>query len=337
MEPYHLEVLDIPYCNNDYLIIFSRAHMSYINQIFGDETIRDIIQEVFPMGGKLVIEAAGANFEHSVHHVYYYDADESITNNNNSNNNSTNSSNNNTNNNSRNSSNNNTNNNSRNSSNNNTNNSTNSSNNNTNNSTNSSNNNTNNNSRNSSNNNTNNNSRNSSNNNTNNNSRNSSNNNTNNNNTNFVSSKICSVNIGYQDLDVDVNDTLCQSYSLMAYLEVPFDSTPSRDATTEMKFQKQLAMINMYRMILENENFLRELDGIIKDKRNKKLWEDTVDEENPFFMIERFKSTKRIVKNINTVLDIWENYGWHFFVGDGKCEKVKKNGGARKTRRKTIK
>jgi hypothetical protein len=50
--------------------------MSYINQIFGDETIRDIIQEVFPMGGQLVIEPADENFEYSVHHVYYKDEDE---------------------------------------------------------------------------------------------------------------------------------------------------------------------------------------------------------------------------------------------------------------------
>jgi hypothetical protein len=52
---YHLEAIEVPYCNNDNLIIFGRAHMSYINQIFGDETIRDIIQEVFLWVGSLLL------------------------------------------------------------------------------------------------------------------------------------------------------------------------------------------------------------------------------------------------------------------------------------------
>jgi hypothetical protein len=237
--PYHLEVLETPWCNNRNLVIFSRAHMTYINQIFGDETIRDIIQEVFPREGKLVIEPAGANFEHSVHHVFYADGSETPTHELNEERP-----------------------------------------------------------------------------------------------WNFATSKICSLSLDYQDLEADHNDTLCQSYSLMAFLEVDFDSTPSKNATIEMKFNKQRSMINMYRQILDNPDFIAELDAIVKNKRNKKLWEDTVDDENPFFIIQRFKTTENVVKTIRRVLDIWEHYGWRYFVGDGTCEKLKKEGGARKTRRR---
>jgi hypothetical protein len=147
-------------------------------------------------------------------------------------------------------------------------------------------------------------------------------------------SKVCSVKVGYQDLSVDVNDTLCQSYSLMAYLSVPFDSTPSAEATVEQKFQKQLSMIQMYREILADPSFIKELDGIVKNRNNKELWTDTVDDTNTFFIIKKYKKTSTIVTNILRVLNIWEKYGWQFFVGDGKCKKLKQDGGKRKTRKR---
>ena len=233
---YHLEVLEVPYCNNENLIIFSRAHMTYINQIFGDESIRDIIQEVFPMGGKLVIEPADENFEYSVHHVYYADDDEEpdheltleeeearpAD---------------------------------------------------------------------------------------------------------FVTTKVCSVTNGYQDLEADENDTLCQSYSLMAFLEVEFDNTPSKDATRAQKYEKHKAMIKMYRDILDFPDFYWKLSAIIRDSHNKKLWKDTVDEDHPFFINQRFKTVEKVVATIKRVLNIWEQYGWHYFVENGKCPKEKQDGG----------
>jgi len=272
MASFHLEILDKQYCTNELLIIFSRAHMSYINQIFGDATIREIIQEIYKLEGKLIIEPGGANFEHSVHHVYYYNADEEPV----DENNETVSTNYNTNNNM-------------------------------------------------------------------NNIKNVANNTVRNrvaqnrfknaHNEDFVSSKVCSIDLGFQNIHVDVNDTLCQSYSLASYLQVPFDNTPSKNATVELKFEKHRALINMYRMLLENKAFIRELNAIITNKANKQLWQDTVDNENPFFIIERFKKPKVIIDKIKTVLDIWERYGWQFFVGDGTCRKLKQDGGKRKTRK----
>jgi hypothetical protein len=330
MSSYHLEVLEKEYCTDDLLTIFSRAHMTYINQIFGDATIREIITEVFPTMGKLIIEPTGADFEHSVHHVYYYNADEEPYNdwgnNENNNNNVQNGT-------------------PKPQSNNNvvknvmnnlvtkveaghvggsnlpstpkangapsvpnsgaTTVSANSAHTKVTNEA----------------------------------------GNTDYNVAGFAlnrrgrrneseTSKICSVTLGYQDLSVDTNDTLCQSYSLMAYLSIEFDMTPSADATVEQKFNKQLAMINMYRGILNDPAFIKELDIVVKNKDNKELWEDTVDDENPFFIIKKYKKTKTIVDNIKRVLDIWEKYGWQFFVGDGKCQKQKQDGGKRKTRRR---
>jgi hypothetical protein len=147
-------------------------------------------------------------------------------------------------------------------------------------------------------------------------------------------SKVCSVEYGYQDLEVDVNDTLCQSYSLMAYLDVDFDGTPSKEATREQKYNKHLSMIKMYRMILANKAFVREFNKIVKDPDNEELWEDTVDEGQEFFMIEKYKRPAVLISKIKKVLEIWERWGWQYFVGDGTCEKKNSVGGARRTRRR---
>jgi hypothetical protein len=296
--PYHLEVLDTNYCNNRLLEIFSRAHMSYINQIFGDETIRSIIQSVYKKSGKLVVLPSGPNFENSVHHVYYYNSDEEVEvpvfNSNNSGNQAKDPSE----------------------------------------------------------------------------ARHNggaspnqpknalkSNNNVvknvlgnlvnqveakvtdNEEEENFwteYSSKVCSVDNGYQNIAIDVNDTLCQSYSLMALLDIDFDTTPSRNATKEQKYKKHLAMINMYRKILSNKGFLREFNKIIRDEDNSRLWQDSVDDTHVFYIIEKYKKPAIITSNIKHVLDIWEKWGWQYFVGDGKCEKLKQDGGGkRKTRRRS--
>jgi hypothetical protein len=372
--PYHLEVLDIEYCSDSLLEIFSRAHMTYINQIFGDETIRGIIQEVYKKRGKLVIHPSGPEFENSVHHVYYYDSEEepdepvfdregasrenllaatSPRNNGGHNvalapsprqnavarqnvavlppsprgnvavlppsprqnvavaprlrnlpplppsprNNLSVSPRNNV----------------------------------------------------------------------------SvlpplpprngtpraaenamkSNNNVVRNVLNNMvtkvaanaedeeeededgyTSKICSVEQGYQDLDVDINDTLCQSYSLMTMLDIEFDSRRSAEASREQKYSKHLSMINMYRKILGNRKFRVEFGKIVRDPDNLELWEDTVDDAHEFFIIREFRTPAAIIDKIMVVLDIWERWGWQFFVGDGTCEKLKKDGGKRKTRRR---
>jgi hypothetical protein len=68
--PYHLEKIERLPCTNEKLKIFGRAHYCYINQIFGDQSVRSIIQEVITNPGKLVVEPSGPEFENSFHHVF---------------------------------------------------------------------------------------------------------------------------------------------------------------------------------------------------------------------------------------------------------------------------
>lgn len=211
MPQYHLEVLDGS-CTNSKLLIFGRAHLSYINQIFGDLTVREIIQEVWGKPGKLVVTASNASFESSFHHTYQSHK-------------------------------------------------------------------------------------------------------------NRPSTAVCSVDEGYQDLSVDVNDTLCQSYSLMNYLKIPFDKTKSKKASVAVKKSRQMVMIQMYRMILDTPEFISKLsDEIISNKDNNELWTDFVDDSNTFSIIKKYKNKiDPILENIRTVLTIWESYGWAYFVGKGTC------------------
>lgn len=214
---YHLEKIERLPCTNDKLIIFGRAHYSYINAIFGDQAVRSIIQEVMKKPGKLIVEKSGSEFENSFHHVFKAGKTKA--------------------------------------------------------------------------------------------------------------SIVCSGNKGYQNTSVDEHDNLCQSYSLMTYLQIPFDTTRSDEATVGQKHSKHIAMIAMYRMILNNEEFVELFNT---DITYPTIWEDSVDDTNTFSIIDKYKTGPEILKVIQRVLNIWEKYGWMYFVGDGTCIA---RGGSKKTRR----
>ena len=215
---YHLEKIEKMPCTNDKLIIFGRAHYSYINHIFGDESVRSIIQEVAKKPGKLVVESSGAEFENSFHHVFKAGKTKA--------------------------------------------------------------------------------------------------------------SIVCSGKEGYQAIDIDINDTLCQSYSLMVYLRIPFDKTPSDEATVEQKRSKHMSMIAMYRDLLNNEKFVNLFNT---DITYPEEWVDSIDDTNEFPIITKFKTGPQILKVVERVLNVWEKYGWMYFVADGTCIT---RGGSKKTRRR---
>lgn len=130
--------------------------------------------------------------------------------------------------------------------------------------------------------------------------------------------KWCSVDEGYQNLNINKNDTLCQSYTLLKYLNKPID--------TNMK-KRQMEMVKMYRNILKQEHFKKEFKNVIDIMRNtiKKnknlnkavLWKDfTYDEPEPYLI----KDVDTMYAEIHNVLDKWENYGYMYFIKEGKCK-----------------
>lgn len=56
-------------CSKEKLEEFSKKHFTYINQIFGDATVREIIEEEYPTTYEFAVEETGADFEFSFHHT----------------------------------------------------------------------------------------------------------------------------------------------------------------------------------------------------------------------------------------------------------------------------
>jgi len=114
--------------------------------------------------------------------------------------------------------------------------------------------------------------------------------------------KICSIKNKIQDMNIDKNDTLCQSYSLLTFFNLSID---------ENKVKRQMDMINMYESILESKYFRKTLEETI-DIPNR-AWRDYRAEGNPPFTIQKSSFYSAIKRTLNH----WREYGYHFFIGKG--------------------
>jgi hypothetical protein len=118
---------------------------------------------------------------------------------------------------------------------------------------------------------------------------------------------ICSVVECHQNILKNVNDTLCQSYSLMTY----FGKKISR-----IRKDRQRSMCNMYRDLMNNEEFIEKLEyEILNNTSNKKLWQDFTKTKKTYLNTD----IDCIRENIKDVLDKWEEYGYMYFMDEGKC------------------
>jgi hypothetical protein len=196
-------------CTDALLESFSKQHFTYINQIFGDQTIRQLISEVFPNKKySFEIEETGEEFEHSFHHILFVNSKSTKKD------------------------------------------------------------------------------------------------------KASIPSIVCSVKNMQQNTNVNINDTLCQSYSLLTYFNIDIDPDQK---------QKQLDMIQLYRHILNNRTFIKKLDEIIIPENND-LWTDYTKTPHEHITMNK----KAILKKIKHVLTIWKKYGYYYFIGNGKCPKTAK-------------
>ena len=131
----------------------------------------------------------------------------------------------------------------------------------------------------------------------------------------------CSVAAKHQKPLKNVNDTLCQTYSLLAYMGRDID--PIMKSKTYTAHQKIMLvhkeMIAMYRDIIANKKFVREFNTIdfknTKDASGRKMFRDYTNSKNPPLNLD----SEDILKNISALLDKWESYGYRIFIGSGKC------------------
>jgi hypothetical protein len=200
-------------CSAEKLLAFSKKHYTYINQIFGDAAVRQIIEEEYPTTWEFKVAKAGPEFGNSFHHTVRDREDPQLI--------------------------------------------------------------------------------------------------------------ICSGIDGVQDLNKNVNDTLCQSYSLLNFFEIPIQLSEEKGKLKQIYHEtNQKAMIQMYRDLLDGniENYegidFKEIltNEILSDKRNKKLWRDFSTSRGNVNM-----NPEVLFKNIEDTLDEWEEFGYWFFIGKGEC------------------
>ena len=143
--------------------------------------------------------------------------------------------------------------------------------------------------------------------------------------------KICSVDLGFQNVCHNVYDNLCQSYSILE----KFDSLTSKYTPIKWKWKKdydgkmralprdythanqiarryhkiQMDMINISRTILqtikEKETLFNEFKEIISTQKSEWKAGNLTHE-----------SVNTIIENIEKTLNEWETYGYIYFIGD---------------------
>lgn len=123
---------------------------------------------------------------------------------------------------------------------------------------------------------------------------------------------ICSIGLGVQNTDINENDNLCATYSLMSYFRVPFSDDPKVN---------QMRMISLCHRIIKNKNFRAAVNAtILTDPQETKRWEI-------YRPLTRKSTNRKYYINMNPdtfwnklqdVLREWEQYGHIFFIGDGK-------------------
>lgn len=112
-----------------------------------------------------------------------------------------------------------------------------------------------------------------------------------------------------QDIRRDINDTLCQSYSLLTFMNKKIKRG---------KKERQMEMIKMYREILKSPKFIEKLnEEILTNSDNKRLWINFTNEKS--FDIEFVNMNhSKLINNIHKALNKWENYGYMYFIGKGE-------------------
>lgn len=157
--------------------------------------------------------------------------------------------------------------------------------------------------------------------------------------------KICSVDLGIQTMGTiysnkqDKNDNLCQSYSLLLFMDQPVPKVESTDTLEEELFKKksrQMQMIRMYRDILKKEEFNRELNEVTRGMQRlmKKYPREKLpaEHENGVWMdytrepikegVHPYMNLKKLMVNVRKTLDDWEDFGYWYFIRKGTCPPI---------------
>ena len=137
----------------------------------------------------------------------------------------------------------------------------------------------------------------------------------------------CSVDFGHQDLLTNKNDTLCQSYTLLQYLEHPVDDIfNNKTLSNKQKMMlTQREMIQMYSNLIRDKRFIREFRTIdffnTADTDGYKMFRNYSKNNKDGEPVALNLHSDAILGKIEKVLKKWNDYGYIYFIGTGKCKK----------------
>jgi len=117
----------------------------------------------------------------------------------------------------------------------------------------------------------------------------------------------------YQHQERDENDSLCQSYTLMFFLDFEMDNDP---------IQKQMQIIGMYEWLLKQKNFLNKVrkEMFYKKDQDNEHW---IDEEGNILPTQNKIVFQYLIHRIKDTLVLWEKYGYWHFIEKGNKMNVK--------------
>jgi hypothetical protein len=134
----------------------------------------------------------------------------------------------------------------------------------------------------------------------------------------------CSVDRKHQFLKKNVNDTFCQSYTLLKYLNRPLDEIYDDKSlkSNEKMYMVHREMIKMYRHILSNKRFIKEFNSIdfvntFNEDGRTKTFRNFTRKGHPALNM----TSEKILVKIEDTLKKWETYGYWHYIGTGKCHK----------------
>jgi len=124
----------------------------------------------------------------------------------------------------------------------------------------------------------------------------------------------------YQNQKRDVNDALCQSYTLMFFLNqdflhIEFSNDP---------ILKQMQIIDMYYWLLNQTAFLNKINDELFFEKDPDQ-EHWFDEFGNVLPTQNSSDFNYIISRIQETLELWRSYGYWYFIGKGNKFNVSYN------------
>ena len=136
----------------------------------------------------------------------------------------------------------------------------------------------------------------------------------------------------FQDITINKNDTLCQSYSLLKSFG-GLEGYVADAGNAEQHKEIQLRMIALYTRIINVKPPSGRSPTLFKkwlEKYDLSEWDNNDNEP-----LSRMKPDE-IIRNIKRVLDEWNDYGYYYFIGDGQPLKGKPKSASRKNKKRRV-